>query len=575
VWLALLLLYSDVFRLQASVTEVFPLTLLWAAFLLLVTFVFRRSNNVTYLVAFLVGMGVAVHQTLVLILPALVTFVCLGKRREKFSAWKNIPLVLMMVLLGGSIILFLPIRSLRQPVLDWEDPQTLTRLWGLLTRARYGFFQLAQGTGPNLSLGRLFDVFIYLKNALLNNAGWFGLTLLVLGSVQSLAEYGSRRLLVTSWVWILISGPFFFWYANASIQGEANIFSRFILLPYLMVIFLIGVGCTRLWKSELPLYRGFMIFLLVGFVVENGHFKKKDAFDSLRWDLSMREAAINTLKLLPSESVLFADRADETEFSLGYLLFGEARRPNLRFIDCNAGVTRSIYGDDYYRIWGKPRLDRRETVERDLINKSQSPVFYATVEPTMIDVVRTPYGLLHRAWSIDEIKDLKHLAWDKILSWRFQPREPRGKGIFGTNMNLLGKSFFENGQDEAAVKAFGLAERVGSAQRYEVMGYWSQVRGEYGKASAYYQRAYDAGVCSEVLYSNWGALLVEMGRIPEAISLYEQGISQYKGSVEILYNLAVAHWEGGHMDLVKPLLEKILVINPRNEKALSLLARIK
>ena len=107
------------------------------------------------------------------------------------------------------------------------------------------------------------------------------------------------------------------------------------------------------------------------------------------------------------------------------------------------------------------------------------------------------------------------------------------------------------------------------------MGYWSQIRGEYGRALGYYTQALERGVATEAVFSNGGSLLMEMGRGPEAILLYQQGLKRFQNSVDILYNLAVARWQEGRLDEVKNLTQRILSINPRHEGAVGLAARLR
>lgn len=575
VGLPILLLFSDVFRHQAYVTEVFSITVFWGLFLIYATVTLRPSSRALYLMAFLFGLGIALHQTLILIYPALILFLFQRHDLRRKDWWTKSPLLLGFFLLGTSVFLYLPIRSFAQPVLDWEDPQTLSRFWGVLTRARYGFFQLSQGAGPQLSLDRLGNVLIFCKNVLINNCGWVGMILMFFGSVQCLAKPFTRRILAMTWIWILVSGPFFFWYANVPIQGNTDIFSRFTILPLTGAVFLMGLGCTYLWASKLWLYRSFMVGILFVFVMENVYMRKDHDVVTMRWDLSVREAAINTLKMVPANAVLISDRADETEFSVGYLLMGEQRRPQIQFVDANAGITRSIYGDDYYRIWGKPRLVRREEVERRLIATSKRPVFYATHDPTMVDIPRTSRGLVYNAWSYQDLKEADHFPWDKVVTWRFLPKEFRSRDLYGANVTMLGKSLFEAGFYPAAIKMFGLAEKYGGPHRLELMGYWFLVRGERSRALDSYQQAISLGVISEALYSNSGALLQEIGHTPEAVEIFEKGLKYFKNSTDILYNLAVARWQLGQMDEVKKLIQKILSINPRHEGAMGLASRLR
>jgi superkiller protein 3 len=140
---------------------------------------------------------------------------------------------------------------------------------------------------------------------------------------------------------------------------------------------------------------------------------------------------------------------------------------------------------------------------------------------------------------------------------------------------MLGKSLFEAGFYPGAVKMFGLAEKVGGPHRFELMGYWFLVRGERSLALDYYKQAIALGVVSEAVFSNRGALLQEIGQIPEAVEVFEQGLKYFKNSTDILYNLAVARWQQGQMEEVKKLIDRILSINPRHEGAMGLAARLR
>ncbi|OVE77358.1 hypothetical protein BVX98_02995, partial [bacterium F11] len=65
-FLPLLLLFSPHFRKSAYVTEVFPLAAVWAILILLVLVLYHRRRQGIFLVCFLLGLGFAIHQTLVL-----------------------------------------------------------------------------------------------------------------------------------------------------------------------------------------------------------------------------------------------------------------------------------------------------------------------------------------------------------------------------------------------------------------------------------------------------------------------------------------------------------------------------
>jgi len=592
VGLALMLLFSPDLRKQALVTEVFPLALFWACLILICAFFLAHRREGFFLLAFLFGIGLSIHQTLMLLAPAVFYFYFKSRQDVKIGWLKGLLFGGLFFLLGWSIHLYLPIRSLADPLLDWEDPETWSRFWGVVTRERYGFLQLAQGEAQRgFSLGPILAALSFTKEKFLDNLGWFGSCFLLVGSLTCLARKEYRRLMVACWILILLTGPFFFWMANVHLfSHETGILDRFILLPLLGAFLILGLGIILLWSSQINIYRVVMGVFIAAFLVE-GHFRFPSpiyaepisafqtigapAKESMRWDLTIREIGMNTLRHLPIPSLLFSDRADEVEFSLAFLLGAENRRSDIQFTDCNAGVTKSLYGDDYYRIWGEPRLRRREKVEGTILSKSRHPVFYATVDPLMINLYRFQWGFLYRAAKLDKIVDPPTTPWQELLSWRFTPRESRSRYLLRSVSDLLGKSLFDSNQFKAAGDMFGLVQKLGGAHRDVALGYLHQKRGQRGKARQAYRRAWDRGSKETALFTNLGELEARYGNFSEAIAIYQKGLNVEPQSVPLLFNLGSVYWKLADWKNVVSQLERVLKIDPDHEQAVRLLPKAK
>src|SRR5205823_14811980 len=132
-------------------------------------------------------------------------------------------------------------------------------------------------------------------------------------------------------------------------------------------------------------------------------------------------------------------------------------------------VTPSIYGEDYYGIWGPPRLARREAVETALIAASQAPVYYATLEPDQLKVPRRREGLLWRA------KGPEHrLDWDAIYVMRLRDdSSPRERVLAWSRYQLAAEDALDRGDLAAAERDFRGAAVVGRSPAYDL--HWAGV----------------------------------------------------------------------------------------------------
>lgn len=87
-----------------------------------------------YVCTFLAGLAMGVHQTIVLLLPGWFFIIVLTDWRMLMRI-KEIILTTAFALLGFSVHLYLPLRALKNPLLNWGDSKTLDQfLWHFLRR---------------------------------------------------------------------------------------------------------------------------------------------------------------------------------------------------------------------------------------------------------------------------------------------------------------------------------------------------------------------------------------------------------------------------------------------------------
>jgi len=142
------LTFSAIFWSQALIAEVYVLS----AFFLVFSFYFLlrwRENGekkYLYLLGLFFGIGLGVHRSLALFIPAILVYLGLYSKQIK---WKNLIIAFLLLLLGLSVYAYLPLASMNDPLQDWGNPANLDNFIWLVQGKQYteryfkldGFFQ--------------------------------------------------------------------------------------------------------------------------------------------------------------------------------------------------------------------------------------------------------------------------------------------------------------------------------------------------------------------------------------------------------------------------------------------------
>jgi tetratricopeptide (TPR) repeat protein len=556
----------DVWR-MAVTTEVYGVSLFTAALVLFMLLTIKFSSKMLYVLSLIYALGIASHYNLLFLMPALIYWLFVNRYKLKFT---DLIFSFLFFLLGLSVFLYLPLRSVAQPLYDWEDPQTLERFWQVVARLRYGSLNLAQGGLPPLAIGRIIGKILFFFKNISQNITVAGLIVGLAGSFKGGIGTGIKKevrdKLVILWLVVLFAGPGFIIMANVSLDKSAiDLLKRFMHLPMLAWSVIFGFGLARLCKKAQFLVYTVLIVLLYIFF---GNYNEI----SCRRQYVVYDYGKNILRSLPPDAMLFSDRADEMEFALSYLLYAEGQRSDLKFIDCNAGVSRSIYGDDYYRIWGKPRLKVRETVERGIINSLDREVFYATFLPEQVNIVKYPYGLLY---SLNSPR--KFFPWDELCILRGpEVTDRRTFSLYMSHFQLMGNYYLEYNKVHKAKRYLKtVSAYTGDNDWILRIAYWYYNKGEFYRAKKLYEEAleFDPGWV-EVL-CNLGVIYEKEGKLAEAIKCYEDAINIKKDYVEGYYNLGVVYWRLNSWEKVIENFEKVLKIDPNRKDVLKFLSRAK
>ena len=341
---ALIVVSSHYYWLQALRTELYSLN---TAIILLALFVLLRvsarppygfkesviSNpgsrlrdyRYFYLLAFFSGLGMAVHPLLLgLAVPGCLIFIYLLPSRRPEGL---VPLVLAagMVLAGLSLYLYLPLASVRNPPIDWRDPERLADLFKILSAHDY---QRAFALSPV---------------QLLNNLKQHGAFFLEYFSpwVYIFAALGAWAILRVRWqvflLFLMVLGGNF---CSTALQSELFLNNPDLygyLSPTFLIITFFSLGGWFLLVRFLCrlsfLRQGIQIVLIaaaaLGFAllsIPGDRVLPKRYSEYYLPDVYIKAV----FKALPASSILLTYR-DQTVFPSWYYIYVERRREDLQF----------------------------------------------------------------------------------------------------------------------------------------------------------------------------------------------------------------------------------------------------
>ena len=561
---SLLFSFSGLVWAMGNTTEVYGI----AAFLtcLLCLVMVKELKPSSYILVFyLLGIGMTAHYTIGLLLPGLIWWYGAGYIFNKPDGTvlkysiprliKSFPNVIVFGLIGFSVVLFILIRAKQNPVISWEDPQDLNRFWQVIARLRYGSLSLAQGGAPPLALEIIFGKIYFFFKVLVQNFTYAGLILFLYGVYACLKDK------FRGWSFLILligSGPGFLILANVTLTpGSESLLKRFFFLPFIFVVFIIAEGLKKLPKSV----SGAALFLPLFLVYNN--FPEMNT----RQRYIFYDHAKNMLKTVPRNTILFSDRADEMEFELGYLHIANRQRPDIEFTDCNAGITKSIYGDDYYKIWGKPRLKIREAVEKSIIERTDKNVYYATFDPNMINIPRYQEGLLFRTKPAKALKP--NFPYEEIYALRYtKDIENRELNILNSYFDLMGRYYLFINDPVRADRFFGalsVYDKAGYAD--STIGFQFHNKNQLELAEKYYKIAISKNAADKETFINLGAIYEKKGENDKAKETYYTVLSIDPNNIQTHYNLAVLYWKEADWQKVISEFETVLALDPNRVDA--------
>ena len=336
---ALSFAFSPTFWSQATIAEVYTLNAFFVALLFYLLLKWRgedrqptAASNDLLLAAFIYGLSLGNHLSMLMLGPAALFLIVEGKRHNRIHL-KGLLAAGLSFLLGLSIYLFLPLRAMQHPPVNWGDPHTWSGFLWTVSGQLYRRF--AFSLSPSYIPARVSAW----ASLLVQQFGWWGLLLGLIGLWRCLEEdrtFSIFSLLAFSAVVI---------YAIGYNTTDSYVY----LIPsYLVFATWLGAGIHYLLaalrqardRGRLTFHasRFTLLFLCLPFVSLWQNFSSLD----LSKDRSAYEYGAEAFEVLEPSAIVIAD-TDPHTFTLWYFSYVVGERPDVVVLN------KTLLGYSWYR----------------------------------------------------------------------------------------------------------------------------------------------------------------------------------------------------------------------------------
>lgn len=527
---------------------------------------------------FMIGIGLANQPTIVFLAPGLLFYWwflttdtshthsseavpeakrsgarALGHKTKWLSMRRALFYFSLFGVLGFSVILFYPIRSLQEPLINWDAPKNMRALWRLITRADLGTLKLhPEESHLTWTLGNIVDQIELFFRAELIELKWWGMLLSVIGLFLYLVR---RKKISFTAISFLIAGPLFCLLSNLPVGERTTlpilqpywVMANLFMIPWIALsaeTFFCRLDVSPLhgWKFFRTLVWGVLFLLVLFFSLPV----------SRRYDFYAYDYGKNLLKTMPMHSSLY-DPDDMTAFSISYLQVVEKLRKDIAPL-----MTLKTF-------WGAEQLKKRfpEIVPEGNFRSAQEfipallsyhvriqrPLFSDHPSKFPASAVQFPVGILSQVGVLPSAADFEERQ--RIFNFYIE----RG------NKN----SIFVDRQEDFFTRH--ILSRMSAALNN--IGIQAQNLKDFQRAEHYFRQALLRQADLSEGWNNLGINFYLQGDYVSAEKIFHAGIKRAPKEGSLYYHLALTQRKMGKKEDAKSSLQQALKLNPQNLAALN------
>lgn len=544
----------------AVVTEVYALNLLLTAAALTATVAGRvRDPRHFALAAYLVGLGAANHPFALLALPPLLFAAAWPREGDP----RRLASLAAAFVLGLSVYLYLPIRLVAGPEINWGGMRSIVDVVDHVLRTQYG------GLGEAAAHTSLAQRWRVLAGVVGRSVPW-PLMIAALAGLAILVRRPTRGVALLIPLFVLCAGPL----TAAAIRYEDTFLDRSVVTPFFLPVVLglfaaAGVAVATLEDSvrrrlavepqAALVVAAALAFLPPLFLAEANY-----SACNRRASTIARDYGTRLLESLPMDARLFL-QGDNAMFAVLYLQRAEGLRPDVRLGDRTLNLLVDAYGDDFPGMTRVARRDAMVERERNIAFAEKArPLFYAEeIDLTQFGGARlVPAGLVQQLLRPGETPAVIADASVPVAS--VDPDDYMECHVAGVALYREATWLaWSNRPEEAKERYYQGAEvawRIPSIVRNCGIGFLEL--SDFEEAERLFTRTLELEPMNEDALYDLAGLLAYTDRHEEAIALYARLDSLDTGFAEVSLNYAAALLRVGRLEEAGRQAQKALRIAP-------------
>lgn len=517
----------------STVAEVYTLQLAFVCGLTLIGLKLdlSKGNNLSLLPLFFFLYGLSLTNNITVLLLAFAFAVLIWRPFFALGAkWKM--LVLLLFVLGLTPYLYMPLRSIHNPAIDWGNPETMGQFVWVLTAREFSRNML----GLKYALtGGIFKAFLVYLKLVFSDVSFSGLILSVVGAISLFLT--SKRIFLFLAIMYVVNLAYSFAF-GADLELEAY------LLPSLLVlVVLLGMGTARLVSFGRKRF-GLLILavvLLTPLTMLISRYEERN----LKGNISAEEIGKGLISSMDEGAPFFTENTVDFFVAL-YAKAIRGVRPDVPLIYLPY-LKYEWYREQVAHRFG---LDVGED-ESELVELMRAKAAYYTPldKITIPHSVLIPDGIKFKVTSDSLTSDLISASDSKMASIDFgrETKDYDTRRHFAIIHSYLGEYFFLRERAELSAREYWRAAEI-MPENCEVqlnLAVALERSGRLDEALSTYQKCFSLGRNRLRVLKGLGKVSLKLGNAAAAKDYLLEAASLDASDPFIFYNLGLAHLKMG------------------------------